>query len=349
MEKITPLYSKNEVTKAGKILRSNVPAAEDKKWATNVLGNWRAIHSYPINTFQATLRDKLQNIDKTALVAQRLKRSPSIVSKLKRFPDMKLSRMQDIGGLRAVVNDIRAAEALRASYKKSRFLHKLIGEKDYIDEPKEAGYRGIHMVYRYYNKQVEQYNGLQIELQIRTKLQHAWATAVETMGTFLNYALKSSEGPDRWLQFFALTGSAFALYENCNPVPGYENLSKLDTYKRVKKEVDFLDVFNQLSAFTVAANSITNDNRRGSYHIIALEPLKKIVIIESFSRKRLQEANDKYSEYEGMIESGNDIQVVLVATKSIDLLKKAYPNYFLDTYEFMKVLLELNNQIIKLE
>lgn len=184
-----------------------------------------------------------------------------------------------------------------------------MGEKDYIQSPKDTGYRGIHLIYRYKNKQVKQYDGLHIELQIRTKLQHAWATSVETMGTFLDHALKSSEGPNEWLKFFSLTGSAFALYEGCSPVPGYEELSKTETYERVIAEESRLDVINRLQAFTVAAQSITNDNQGGSYHIVTLRPQEKTVKIESFGRRRLLEASTRYSEYESLIESGSDIQV----------------------------------------
>jgi ppGpp synthetase/RelA/SpoT-type nucleotidyltranferase len=230
MAKITPLYSKKQVSRAGEVLRSNAATEEEKIWANNVLTNWRAIHSYPINTFQATLREKLKGIDKKALVAQRLKRAPSIVSKLKRFEGMQLSRMQDIGGLRAVVADLKKVKILRENYKSSRFEHELVGEKDYIQNPKTSGYRGIHLVYKYKNKSVDSYDGLHIELQFRTKLQHSWATAVETMGTFLNQALKSSEGPEEWLKFFSLTASAFAHLEESNAVPEYEDLSKEETF-----------------------------------------------------------------------------------------------------------------------
>ncbi|UJB70634.1 hypothetical protein HRE53_06030 [Acaryochloris sp. 'Moss Beach'] len=52
------------------------------------------------------------------------------------------------------------------------------------------------------------------------------------MGTFLNHALKSNEGPEEWLDFFALTGSAFAHYEDCNAVPGYEELQEQETYEK---------------------------------------------------------------------------------------------------------------------
>ena len=81
-------------------------------------------------------------------------------------------------------------------------MHELHTSRDYIQHPKPSGYRSIHLVYKYKNPISPEYNGLFVELQIRTRLQLAWATAVETMGTYLGHALKSSEGPERWLDFF---------------------------------------------------------------------------------------------------------------------------------------------------
>lgn len=89
-------YTRNEVDKAGDILRDLKSSSLVDPWAASVLSYWRAIHSYPINTFQATLWNKLKKIDEQALVAQRLKRFSSIIQKLQRFQDMDLSRMQDI-------------------------------------------------------------------------------------------------------------------------------------------------------------------------------------------------------------------------------------------------------------
>jgi len=56
-------------------------------------------------------------------------------------------------------------------------------------------------------------------MQIRSQLQHAWATAVETVGTFLQQALKSSQGDEGWQRFFALMGNAMAMRERRPPVP----------------------------------------------------------------------------------------------------------------------------------
>lgn len=206
---LSPLFSRSQVDKAGDILCQPAPDTytseriDNEIWAYDVLSNWRACHNYPINTFQATLRNRLENIDAEATVAQRLKRFPSIVLKLRRFPGMKAARMQDIGGLRAIVKSVNDVRKLETTYRTATpsFRHKLVSSKDYIAHPKPDGYRSVHLVYRYQNVRTPDINGLLLELQLRSRLQHAWATAVETMGTFLGQALKSGYGDSRWRAF----------------------------------------------------------------------------------------------------------------------------------------------------
>ena len=332
-------FSRKEVAKAGSVLIQNNPTIRDYHHAMEVLNYWRSQHGYPINTFQATLRDKLKKIDKNALVAQRLKRTPSIVAKLDRFPKMNLSRMQDIAGLRAVVADTDKVYQLVDTYVESkRFKHKLSRQKDYIKEPKESGYRGVHLVYKYQNLKAREFENLSVEIQIRTKLQHTWATAVETMGTFLNQPLKASQGSDEWLEFFSLTGDAFARLESCPSVPRYSQYKNSTIYIETTREAERLKVEDQLKAFTVAAHAISKDDQLGHYHLIILDVVRKRVTIESYGRKRLEEANLRYTDLEKKIANGRELQAVLVSAGPIDDLKRAYPNYFLDTQIFLKVL-----------
>ncbi|SLM32666.1 RelA/SpoT domain protein [Desulfamplus magnetovallimortis] len=338
----TPKYSKSQVNKAGEILIKDNPSMNEWMWAYDVLDNWRSCHGYPINTFQATLRNKLKAVDKDALVAQRLKRMPSIISKLKRFRSMKLARMQDIGGLRSVVSDMEKVRELEKNYRKSRFNHDLVSIKDYISNPKESGYRSIHLVYKYSNSKAPEYNGLHIELQIRSKLQHYWATAVETMGTFLEYALKSSEGPQEWLNFFSLTGCAFAYLENTPPVPGYKGKSREDIYSETLNEAERLCIYDRLQAFSIVAKRIRIEKKQGSYHLIILDLDQKIVSVQTYSRRYLETANREYAKYEKRISMGENLQVVLVSAGSVDNLRRAYPNYFLDTGEFINQLRKLD-------
>lgn len=334
-----PLYSRKEVDRAGELLRGGIRTYRDAVWASEVLNNWRSCHGYPVNTFQATMRARLKSIDPSALVAQRLKRFPSILDKLNRFDKMKLSRMQDIGGLRAVVSELSQLDSLYQSYKNGRLSHVLVGEKNYVDEPKPSGYRGIHLIYRYNLKEHDTYNGLMVELQMRTRLQHAWATAVETMGTFLDTALKSSQGPEEWLNFFSLASSAFAHIENKSRVPGFEHMSKEETFEAVLKEEVRLGVIDRLSAFTLAVDRITSDKRRGSYYLLVLDPEERKLSFTAYSRERLGEASEAYHRAEADADAQDSTrQVVLVAADSVDALKRAYPNYFLDTQEFSDML-----------
>lgn len=203
-----PQFSKSQVDAAGVAIVTPGVQQERLDDALTVVNNWRSAHSFPLNTFQVGLRRRARDIDGTALVAQRLKRLSSIKLKLQRFQTMQLSRMQDIGGCRAVVDSVSQARKVRDAYARRGLKHSLVNQKDYIAEPKESGYRGIHLVYRYRSDRADTYNGLLLEVQLRTGLQHAWATAVETVGTFLEQSLKSSQGSEQWLRFFSVVGSA---------------------------------------------------------------------------------------------------------------------------------------------
>lgn len=343
MKSVNLKYSRNQVNKAGDILRTPQCSDADRKWADEVLGNWRAVHNYPINTFQATLRQKLSGIDEKALVAQRLKRIPSIIEKMKRFPQMQLARMQDIGGLRAVIRNIKAVNSLYKNYKGTHFQHKLFSEKNYILKPKPSGYRGIHLIYSHYNKRVPGYDKLFLELQIRTRQQHAWATAVETMDVFLKSALKSSEGPKEWKNFFSLTGSAFAHLEKQNPVPGYEHLDSMDTYRAVTKKSKQLKIHDKLSEFGKAIELIS-DKRKGSYYLLILDSIEKRLEFTTYSKDRFDIATNEYLSAEKTHEGVSHKQIVLVSTESVDALKRAYPNYFLNTKEFLKTLKKIETK-----
>ncbi|MGX9772721.1 RelA/SpoT domain-containing protein [Janthinobacterium aestuarii] len=344
-----PEFSRKQVQKAGDTL---VAAGGQDGYKINmdewshafvVLTNWRACHGYPINTFQATLRKKLSKIDSEALVAQRLKRTPSIINKLTRLKGMNLARMQDIGGLRAVVSTLPQLHALFSEYKSTRLTHTLLAEYDYVGFPKPSGYRSIHLVYKYKARTESPYDGLQLELQLRTKLQHAWATAVETMGTFLEHSLKSSEGPDEWLDFFSLVSSAFAHVEQMPLVPGYEHMSRSETFLKTSREAIRLGVIDKLKRYSTAVRAIpTTGSTRGAYYLVELQLTGEDtnVTITSFARDKLEEANSKYSLAEQRASANPSVpmQVVLVSAGSIDSLKRAYPNYFLDTHEFLKQL-----------
>ncbi len=338
---LVPQEPKGRINKAGQILIEKDPTDEDWIWARNLADRWRACHAYPINTFQATLRVRLKPFGGSPIAAQRLKRMPTIIDKLKRYPTMHLTDMQDIGGVRAVLESIHDVNRLANEYRKKKgsFAHELINEKNYIRSPRsEDGYRSLHLVYRYKNRQNPSYDGLKLELQIRTKLQHTWATAVETMGTFLGQALKSRRGDQEWLDFFAVVSSAFAHIENSPLIPRYAELSCDETFKMVDNAERSLGALDKMNGISTAVNEIVS--KRGpekswSYHLIILDSLGKNVKIISYGRDNFQIALKDYSEFETKAAQGEKIEPVLVSAGPIGTLRRAYPNFFLDIGEFV--------------
>lgn len=335
---VTPQYSKKKVMKAGSALFDDQASDETFEEALLILNNWRSSHSYPVNTFQASLRSKLKSLGIKGIVAQRLKRIPSIVAKLERFPGMSLARMQDIGGLRAVVPSIKSVYRLRESYFQSKWDHILVSEYDYIQEPKDSGYRGIHLVYRYNNRKgdAKAYEGLQLEIQIRNEVQHAWATAVETAGVFLNQALKSSVGNARWLEFFQYASSSFALMEDCEVLLAHRHLSKLELLKATIDLANELEVIDKLNVYNSIVEELHHtQDEKTHYYLMELNSQTRNVSVNGYSREELPKATNEYLEREKASKDNDNIQIVLVAAQSVAALKKAYPNYFLDTGRFV--------------
>lgn len=174
---------------------------------------------------------------------------------------------------------------------------------DYISQPKPSGYRGIHLVYRFCSttKPSSQYNGLKIEIQLRSQFQHAWATTVETVGTFLGEALKSSIWPDDWLRFFALAGSAVAVREK-EPafVPDTPSNSKdlIDELRAYEKK---LNVANHLSSYTRAIYTVQTSVKEAHYFLLELNKMTKRLDIKGFPRVKTEDAQKAYVEAEKLV------------------------------------------------
>ena len=333
---IAPQYSKRRVDRAGQVL-AEAPVERLPEDDLRVFANWRSSHAFPLNTFQVYLRGRARAVSSDPVVSQRLKRTPSTIEKLRRFPRMKLSQMQDIGGCRAVVDTVDEVRLLREAYRSSRIRHCPVNGKDYITAPKDSGYRGVHLVYRYRSPRNETYNGLLIEIQLRTRLQHAWATAVETAGAFLGQALKSSEGEEEWLRFFALASSAFALVEGCAPVP-----STPTDIEQLRAEIrslsDRLDLINRFRDYRALIGRIPIVRSVEHVHFFLLErrPDLKSLYVTTYGTTEHERILEDYFIAEQKVRGIDGAEVVLVSADSIQAVQRAYPNYQLDTGFFLQ-------------
>ena len=225
-------YSKGRIDRAGRALRRDLvgedplQSAEELEAELAVVEAFRAAHRRPLLTARMGLRSCIESEWLDAIeLTQRLKRMPTIVDKLRRLPTLTLSRMQDIGGCRAVFARQYEVSAVleRFTRNSERRNGKPDTVRDYVTNPRSSGYRAVHIWTRYGDRR--------IEVQLRTSLQHQWADIVEdiTFATGIDY--KDGAGSEivhEWLRHLA---AAPALVQAGDPVgevlgPDYDELSQ---------------------------------------------------------------------------------------------------------------------------
>lgn len=342
-------YSKKQISKAGNLMLSSKDYTEVAN-SIKIINEWRSSHLVPLKNLNKLIVKQLkENSIQAVFSSQRLKRLTSIEYKLDLNPKMGLGNMQDIGGLRFVFRTVNDLNKVLMILKNSSFegftLDKI---NNYIEEPKESGYRSIHLIYIYHSDDPI-YDGLKIELQIRTKLQHNWATAVETAGLYTKTSLKSSQGSTVWLSFFKITSSLFAIKEKLPVMKEHRDFTMeqlmVMCYTLNQKE----KISSVLSALRVTVESIKKTKLDKEYHIIHIDFANSIVKINSYNKNEAERASVQYSELEKTVVDGKDA-VVFVLVSSIKDLQNAYPSYFLDTSEFINALNKIgeNCKLLKL-
>ena len=348
-------HSKFKVDWAGDILINEISSHEEIEKALEILDNWRAIHRYPMHIFKKRLKSVSERIDKGALAVQRLKRLPSILKKLKRkyygnVSTMKLSQMQDIAGCRVVMSNVELARKLhKEGYIRGDLKHKKVNEKDYITTPKNDGYRSIHLIYRYKSDKEgkKDYNGLLVEIQIRSKLQHLWATAIETADFFTGQAIKSNEGQKEWMEFFKLVSSAFAIMESTPLVPNTPSEEK-ELYAQIKKKEEELNVIKIMNGWTQAVQVFEKASKKKpnlKFFLLELDILGEKLNITGYREGQEEKAILDYAKAEKRNQGKKEYDVVLVGVDASNDLRKDYPNYFADTKEFLENLKKILNKI----
>lgn len=356
-------YSGKAVTKAGEKFLSPSILEESQKeefsQAMDVLSWWRQSHEDALDSALKKVQKISKKHDRNAIYAKRLKRYASIVTKLNRFKEnrMTLRKMQDIGGCRVVVSsEKKLYKILRELRKNQEFLQESnnIRQKDYIKNPKDDGYRGVHIIGQFPSKDFGQRN---IEVQLRTRIQHSWATALEIIDTFTGQALKSNQGDQHWESFFAnisfimsemdkthmferhdfnkrLKSLTLHLFSDNNP-NRMESIRKIYTLLEQERQ---LNVINKLNAFSGSLKVIQDDIPKidnESYALIEINLKSLTVNTTYFPKDNSSEAETAFSEIEKKCSKDKNFVVALVSANAIGGLQEAYPNFFADSTRFL--------------
>lgn len=331
------IHSGKAVERAGECIRKN---NGDYDEAVKVIQGFRAAHIYPLTIIKNLVWKEVRRLklDDKATIVRRLKRLPTIIDKLQRKTldgvtanTMKLTQMHDIGGCRVIVDSMKELHLLNDSLSAKTSTHEF-QVYDYISSPKPTGYRGIHRVYKSFSKiHQHDFKGRKIEVQIRTKLQHLWATTVEVIDLIENETLKTRpDGANAdWKRALVIMSKFFAVEEGVGKMT-VENKSR---YKKELRDLnDKLSIFSKLSGFQRAlkVDYINKNINASAYTLLVVDEAGKGKGI-SFSKNRESIALAKYAEYE----KDKTLNVLLIAGSDIKSIEKAYPNYISDTSEFL--------------
>ncbi len=203
--------SKSRVDKAGALLRgwwgTDQPATRDIIEAVRTVWQYRGPFNYPLTKVNVNLRYYVEKAGCDVIIAQRMKRLPRIVEKLIRYPNMRLSQMQDIGGCRAVLPSQDAVEEVREGLVRN---WDITVEDDYVTQPRPTGYRAVHLIV--------QKDGVPIEVQLRTFGQQDWADEIERIDGLIPEALKDGDGPEEVLEYTRLLAEVISDVDFGEPV-----------------------------------------------------------------------------------------------------------------------------------
>jgi hypothetical protein len=278
---------------------------------------------------------KMRSGDQEGITAARLKRMSSIRKKLRILRKTNLNQIQDLGGCRAILPTMDDVRTLVRCFKGGT-RHIFHNEKDYIEDPKPGGYRCHHLIYRRTGDgEKEFFNGRKIEIQIRTRLQHAWATAVEAVGLFRNEDLKGGNGASDWLRLFDLISSEFALAEGCpesKHVP--ESRMRVREIRELDKKLNAIQTLENLRLAFRQTGPIFGDTRdRPSHYRIDYDYEQKTVAVTRHSLP-LAGIDDNDKAEQAAAKGDRSINTVYIEADKIEDLKAAYPNYFGDVQVF---------------
>lgn len=317
-------YTRNQIVAAGKLLGGRLQLSDEAREAFRIAHAWRSAHVEPMHRLRQQLSGRARGTG--SVTAARLKRMESIRRKLARGPHT-LLQMQDLAGCRVIAPTMADVGRLVERYR-SDPLHYAVGrEQDHIARPKPDGYRSHHMILKPTSTDGEA-GRQQVEIQFRTRLQHAWATAVEAVGLVRGENLKGGGGDAAWRRFFRLASADIALDEGCDVGEGAP-ASQREITAELRDLAAQLDAVLTLQNYNLAISQAIAQPRLGDrYYLIEYRTESRTIRVTPY-------ATLPSGQLEMERADSDSVSTVVVEVDRMEDLKTAYPNYFLDLSLFI--------------
>lgn len=322
--------SKTKIDKAGMIL-SNECWDSDEEYIKfdDIFNFYRTKHLAPLTEVTIKLQEWLSLFSENYYIAQRLKRRPQILRKLRRL-SVRLTQLQDIGGCRIIVENNNVVDKLLAYIKNKLVRSKYFTVKRIVDYREkgrdESGYRSVHLI-------IERDN-CTLEIQLRSKIQHYWAESIERTSVIYGYHLKELEGDPNIHKYFKATSDVFYEIE-CGRKPTESQIADLNKQRELSEEI--IRKSNPNGVLYKGVNEkflramIEKDSRiKGKIHnwMLVFDWKKGEFVEWSIVERDSLSANEIYKDKEKRWRPENGFEVVMIGASDASTIRYTHSHYF---------------------
>jgi ppGpp synthetase/RelA/SpoT-type nucleotidyltranferase len=319
-------HSKSKVDKAGQALAKGVARSEEELVELEtVFDDYRKAHLQPLTELTLELQRWITEYGARYYIAQRLKRKPQIIRKLNRL-HVRLSQLQDIGGCRIIVTDNRDVDRLLKFLQTKLSASAALKITDYREKGRDdTGYRALHLLFTR--------DGVSLELQVRSQVQHYWAESIERTSVVYGHHLKEREGDPGVISYFKALSDVF-----------YEIESGRQPSPKSKIDIDRLRV-------DAEAIIVASDTNRVFDSFVNEDVIKTLTAIEakrvgfnnwimvfnwntgSFTTWDIIDrdpdlASAAYVNYEHQFSAQHGFEVVMIGSSDVATVRETHSHYF---------------------
>ncbi len=325
------MISKTAIDRAGQMLsKETYKTTDDIESSENIFDEFRRTHLQPLSSTTVEIQNWLKQDGSDYFIAQRLKRKPQILRKLKRF-NVRLTQLQDIGGLRIIVNRNIDVDKLvdfitqKLKTQQTITIKKIVNYREKGRD--DSGYRATHIIL--------ERNGVHLELQIRSRIQHYWAELIERTSVIYGHFLKELEGDPIIINYFKKLSDLFYEIESGRkPNPS----QKIEVEKLRQEAESLIDIADTKKVFashvnegivkTLVEKEIRNGGGGLNNWIFVFNWNYGSFVNWDMVALDSETAIKNYVEYEKRFPAEDGFEVVLVGSSSVATIRETHSHYF---------------------
>lgn len=337
--------SKSRIDKAGRSLANPGELTIESMELEEDFDEYRISHLEPLSLTTLELQNWLHGYGSSYYIAQRVKRKPQIVRKLRRL-SVRLTQLQDIGGCRIIVENNENVDQLISFIRDN--VTKIGGFSlrrvtDYREKGRDqTGYRSAHLLL--------ERDGRSLELQIRSRIQHYWAESIERTSVIYGRHLKEQEGDPAVIDYFRQLSDVFYEIESSRN-PNVQSKVALDRKREQAQRIIYESDKNRIFDSSVnedivltLANMQGGDNDLTNWIMVFNWNTGDFVTWDVVGREA-ESAKAKYTQYESQFSSEAGFEVVMIGSSDIATIRQTHSHYF-GIEKFDTILESLDQSIV---